>query len=322
MKAIRPRQTGGPEVLQIEDVSVPTPGPNQALVRVAAAGVNYIDVYHRTGLYPMLLPIPIGLEGAGVVEKLGEAVSGVKVGDRVAWSGIPGSYASHVVAPVDRLLPVTDDITLETAAAIPLQGMTAQYLTRTVFPLGKEHTILLHAAAGGVGLLLVQLAKRAGAKVIATTSTEAKAALAAGFGADHVINYTTTTDFAAEVKRLTGGRGVDVVYDSVGKATFDGSLDSLAPRGMLVLFGQASGPVGPFDLMRLSKGSYFLTRPSLPHYTATRTELLTRAEEVFGLVARGELQVRIDKTFPLAQASEAHRALTGRATTGKVLLIP
>lgn len=322
MKAIRPKHTGGPEVLQLEDVAVPAPGPNQALVRVAAAGVNYIDVYHRTGLYPMLLPIPIGLEGAGVVEKLGEAVTGLEVGDRVAWAGVPGSYASHVVAPVDRLVPVPDGVSIETAAAIPLQGMTAHYLTKTVFPLGREHSILLHAAAGGVGLLLIQLAKRAGAKVIGTTSTEAKAALAEGVGADHVINYTTTTDFAVEVKRLTGERGVDVAYDSVGKATFDGSLDSLAPRGMLVLFGQASGPVGPLDLLRLSKGSYFLTRPSLQHYTATRDELLMRADEVFRLVARGELRVRIDKTFPLSEAAEAHRALTGRATTGKVLLIP
>lgn len=321
MKAIRPKHTGGPEVLQLEDVAVPAPGPNQALVRVAAAGVNYIDVYHRTGLYPMLLPIPIGLEGAGVVEKLGEAVTGLEVGDRVAWAGVPGSYASHVVAPVDRLVPVPDGVSIETAAAIPLQGMTAHYLTTTVFPLGKQHTVLLHAAAGGVGLLLIQLAKRAGATVIGTASTEAKAALAEGVGADHVINYAAT-EFSTEVKRLTGGRGVDVVYDSVGKTTFDGSLESLALRGMLVLFGQSSGPVGSLDLLRLSKGSYFLTRPSLQHYTATRDELLMRAREVFGLVARGELRVRIDKTFHLAEAAEAHRALTGRVTTGKVLLIP
>ncbi len=322
MKAIRPKQTGGPEVLQVEDAPIPTPGPNQALVRVTAAGLNYIDVYHRTGLYPMLHPIPIGLEGAGVVERLGEAVSGVKVGDRVAWSGVPGSYAEYVVAPVDKLLPVPDGISTETAAAIPLQGMTAHYLTTAVFPLGQEHTILLHAAAGGVGLLLIQLAKRLGARVIGTTSTEAKAALAEGVGADHVIDYAKTTDFAAEVKRLTAGRGVDVVYDSVGKDTIDGSLDSLAPRGLLVLFGQSSGPVAPIDPLRLSKGSYFLTRPSLLHYTATRDELLMRAEDVFGMVAHGELHVRIDKTFPLAEAAEAHRVLAARATTGKVLLVP
>jgi NADPH2:quinone reductase len=321
MKALRPKQTGGPEVLQIEDVPVPAPGPNQVLVRVEAAGVNYIDVYHRTGLYPLPLPMPIGLEGAGTVEQLGEGAAGLKIGDRVAWSGVLGSYASHLVAPVDRLLPVPDGMSVEAAAAIPLQGMTAHYLTKTVFPLGNQHTLLLHAAAGGVGLLLIQLAKRAGATVIGTVSTEAKSALAKEAGADHVINYASA-DFSAEVKRLTEGRGVDVVYDSVGKTTFDGSLDSLAPRGMLVLFGQASGPVGSLDLLRLSKGSYFLTRPSLVHYTATRAELLMRAEDIFGLVARGELRVRIDRTFPLADAASAHRALTGRATTGKVLLIP
>jgi NADPH2:quinone reductase len=321
MKAIRPKQVGGPEVLQIEDVATPSPGPNQALVRVEAVGVNYIDVYHRTGLYPLPLPLPIGLEGAGTVEALGDGAAGVKLGDRVAWSGVPGSYASHVVAPVDRLLPVPAGIATETAAAIPLQGMTAHYLTRTVFPLGPGHTVLLHAAAGGLGLLLVQLAKRAGAQVIGTVSTEAKATLAKDAGADHIVNYTTA-DFAAEVARLTGGRGVDVVYDSVGKTTVDGSLASLAPRGMLVLLGQASGPVGSFDLMRLSKGSYFLTRPSLQHYIATRAELLMRGQEMFTLVARGELRVRIDRTFALADAADAHRALTGRATTGKVLLIP
>jgi NADPH2:quinone reductase len=321
MKAIRPQKVGGPEVLRLEDVPTPIPGANQVLVRVEAAGVNYIDVYHRTGLYPLPLPLSIGLEGAGTVEKLGDGVAELKVGDRVAWSGVPGSYASHVVAPVDRLLPVPAGLASEAAAAIPLQGMTAHYLTKTVFPLGRGHTVLLHAAAGGVGLLLIQLAKRAGAQVIGTVSTDAKAALAKTAGADHVINYATS-DFAAEVQRLTGGRGVDVVYDSVGKATFDGSLDSLAVRGWLVLFGQSSGPIGSFDPTRLSKGSYFLTRPSLQHYTATRAELLTRAEELFGLVGSGELVVRIDRTFPLANAADAHRALTGRATTGKVLLIP
>jgi NADPH2:quinone reductase len=300
---------------------MPSPGPGQALVRVEAVGVNYIDVYHRTGLYPLPLPVPIGLEGAGTVEALGDGAAGVKVGDRVAWSGVPGSYADHVVAPVDRLLPVPAGVAMETAAAIPLQGMTAHYLTRTVFPLGAGHTVLLHAAAGGVGLLLIQLAKLAGAQVIGTVSTDAKATLAKGAGADHIVNYTTA-DFAAEVARLTGGRGVDVVYDSVGKTTFDGSLASLAPRGMLVLFGQSSGHVGSFDLLRLSKGSYFLTRPSLQHYTATRAELLMRGQDMFGLVTRGELRVRIDRTFALADAAAAHEALTGRATTGKVLLIP
>jgi NADPH:quinone reductase len=321
MKVIRPTHVGGPEVLQLEDVATPSPGPNQALVRVEACGVNYIDVYHRTGLYLLPLPMPIGLEGAGTVEKLGPGATGVKVGDRVAWSGVAGSYASHVVAPVDRLLPVPAGLATETAAAIPLQGMTAHYLTKTVFPLGPGHTILMHAAAGGVGLLLIQLAKRAGAQVIGTVSTDAKAKLAKAAGADHIVNYTTT-DFAAEVAHLTNGRGVDVVYDSVGKTTFDGSLAALAPRGMLVLFGQSSGPVGSFDLLRLSKGSYFLTRPSLVHYTATRAELLMRGEEMLALAAHGELHVRVDRTFALADAADAHRELTGRATTGKVLLIP
>jgi NADPH2:quinone reductase len=320
MKAIRPKQVGGPEVLQIEELPTPEPGANQALVRVEAAGVNYIDVYHRTGLYPLPVPLPIGLEGAGTVEKLGGGAVDLKVGDRVAWSGVPGSYASHVIAPADKLVPVPAGLPSQTAAALPLQGMTAHYLTKTVFPVGKNHTVLLHAGAGGVGLLLVQLAKRAGARVIATVSTEAKAALAKGAGADDVINYTTA-DFAAEVRRLTNGRGVDVVYDSVGRSTFDGSLDSLAPRGYLVSFGQSSGPIDKLDLLRLSKGSYFLTRPSLQHYTATRAELLMRAEEMFDLVASGAIRVHIDRTFPLAQAAEAHRALTGRATTGKVLLL-
>jgi NADPH2:quinone reductase len=321
MKAIRPKQVGGPEVLSLEDLPTPAPGAKQVLVRVEASGVNYIDVYHRTGLYPLPLPLSIGLEGAGTVEKLGDGVSELRIGDRVAWAGVPGSYASHLVAPVDRLLPVPAGLSSETAAALPLQGMTAHYLAKTVFPLDKGHTVLLHAAAGGVGLLLIQLAKRAGAQVIGTVSTEAKAALAKEAGADHVVNYATT-DFAAEVKRLTDGRGVDVVYDGVGQATFDGSLAVLAVRGWLVLFGQSSGPVASFDPARLAKGSYFFTRPSLPHYTATRAELLMRAEELFGLVSSGQLRVRIERTFPLADAADAHRALTGRATTGKVLLLP
>lgn len=321
MKAVRPKRVGGPEVLQSEDLPTPNPGEQQALVRVEAIGVNYVDVYHRTGFYPMTLPLQIGLEGAGTVERLGSGTSGIAVGDHVAWTWVPGSYASHVVAAVDRLIPVPAQVTSELAAALPLQGMTAQYLTKTVFPLGKGHTVLLHAAAGGVGLLLIQMAKRLGARVIGTTSTEAKAALATAAGADHVINYATT-NFADEVKRLTGGRGVDVVYDSVGKSTFDGSLDSLAPRGYLVSFGQASGPVPTFDPLRLSKGSYFFTRPSLQHYTATRQELLDRATDVFGMVARGELDVRIERTYPLANAAQAHRDLESRATTGKLLLLP
>jgi NADPH:quinone reductase len=321
MKAIRPQQIGGPEVLEIQEIPTPAPAAGQVLVRVEAAGVNYIDVYHRTGLYPLPLPLPIGLEGAGTIERLGEGVRDLKEGDRVAWSSVPGSYASHVVAPAEKLLPIPHGLPSATAAALPLQGMTAHYLTRSVFLLGKGHTALVHAAAGGVGLLLVQLAKRAGARVIGTVSTEAKAELARQAGADCVINYQTT-EFAAEVKGLTGGRGVDVVYDSVGKATFDGSLDALAPRGFLVLYGQSSGPVASFDPARLSKGSLFLTRPSLFAYTATRAELLMRADEIFALVKSGELRVRVERTFPLAHAADAHRALTSRATTGKLLLIP
>jgi NADPH2:quinone reductase len=321
MRAIRPDRTGGPDLLVAQDLPTPSPAANQVLVRIAAAGVNFIDVYHLSGLYPQPLPLPIGLEGAGTVEALGEGVTDLRVGERVAWAGVPGTYASHVVASTDKLVPVPAEIATDIAAALLLQGMTAHYLARTVFPLGPGHAALVHAAAGGVGLLLVQLAKRAGAQVIGTASTEAKAALAKQAGADHVIDYTTT-DFAAEVRRLTSGRGVDVVYDAVGQATFEGSLASLAPRGMLAIYGQSSGVVPPLDLARLGKGSFFLTRPSLGHYTATRAELLARAGDVLTLVAEGKLRVRIDRTFPLAEAAAAHRALTSRATTGKVLLIP
>jgi NADPH2:quinone reductase len=288
---------------------------------VEAAGLNFIDVYHRTGLYPLPLPLPIGLEGAGTVEQVGSSVSDVQVGQRVAWASVPGSYATHVVAAVERLVPVPDNVAIDIAAALLLQGMTAHYLMKSVFPLRAGHTALVHAAAGGVGLLLTQMAKHAGAQVIATVSTAAKATLAKDAGADHVINYEVS-DFAAEAKRLTGGRGADVASDAVGKATFDGSLDALAPRGYLVLYGQASGVVPALDLARLSKGSYFLTRPSLTHYTATRAELLSRAHDLFEMVGSGQLRVRIGGTFPLAKAADAHRALTGRATTGKVLLIP
>ena len=321
MQAIRPKQTGGPEVLQLVEVPTPTPGPTEVLVRVAAAGLNFIDVYHRTGLYPLPLPLPIGLEGAGTVEQVGGAVNDVKVGARVAWASVPGSYATHVVAPAERLVPVPDGVATDVASALLLQGMTAHYLMKTIFPLRAGHSALVHAAAGGVGLLLIQMAKRAGAQVIGTVSTEAKAALAKEAGADYIINYQAS-DFAAETKRLTGGRGVDVVYDSVGKTTFDGSLDVLAPRGYLVLYGQSSGVVPSLDPARLAKGSYSLTRPSLPHYTATRAELLSRAGDLLQMVGAGQLRVRIDRTFPLAQAADANRALTARQTTGKVLLIP
>jgi NADPH2:quinone reductase len=321
MQAIRPRQTGGPEILELAEAPTARPGPGDVLVRVEAAGLNFIDVYQRTGLYPLPLPLPLGLEGAGTVEEVGSSVSDIKVGQRVAWASVPGSYATHVVAPAERLVPVPANVATDVAAALLLQGMTAHYLTKSVFPLHAGHTALVHAAAGGVGLLLTQMAKHAGAQVIATVSTEAKAVLAKGAGADHVINYQVG-DFAAEAKRLTGGHGVDVAYDSVGKATFDGSLEALAPRGYLVLYGQSSGVVPALDPARLSKGSYFLTRPSLPHYTATRAELLSRARDLFEMVGEGRLHVRIGGTFPLAKAADAHRALAGRATTGKVLLIP
>ncbi|HEY5283585.1 MAG TPA: quinone oxidoreductase [Polyangia bacterium] len=321
MQAVRPKQTGGPEVLEITELPTPTPGAAEVLVRVDAAGVNYIDVYHRIGLYPLPLPLPIGLEGAGTVERAGSEVKDLRPGDRVAWASVPGSYATHVIAPAERLVPIPSNIASDIAAALLLQGMTAHYLCRTVFPLGAGHIALVHAAAGGVGLLLTQMAKRAGAQVIGTVSTEAKASLAKDAGADHVINYRLS-DFASEVKRLTGGRGVDVVYDAVGKDTFDRSLDSLAPRGYIVLYGQSSGVVPAFDPGRLSKGSNSLTRPSLQHYTATRQELLSRSGDLFAMVAAGQLHVRIDRTFPLAQAADAHRALTGRETTGKVLLRP
>jgi len=321
MQAIRPKQAGGPEQLAPQEFDTPIPGVSHVLVRVEAAGVNYIDVYHRTGLYPLPLPMPIGLEGAGTVEQVGDDVHELRVGDRVAWASVSGSYASHVVAPAEKLVPVPDNVTKEVAAALLLQGMTAHYLTRTIFPLRPGHVALVHAAAGGVGLLLTQLARLAGAQVIGTISTDAKAVLAKDAGAHHVINYTTR-DFPKEVKALTSGKGVDVAYDSVGRSTFDGSLDCLAPRGFLVLYGQSSGVVPSLDLARLAKGSFFLTRPSLGHYTATRAELLARSRDLFDLVKAGHLNVRIGHTFPLAQASDAHRALTGRATTGKVLLIP
>jgi NADPH2:quinone reductase len=315
-------EVGGPEVMELREMPDEAPGPREARVRIEACGVNYIDVYHRSGQYPMPLPVKLGAEGAGVVEAVGPEVTAVKVGDRVAWAAVPGSYATAVIASEDKLVPLPEGIDTRTAAAAMLQGMTAHYLAKSTFPLRAGHTCLIHAAAGGVGLLLIQIAKRAGAKVIGTVSTEAKAELALGAGADHVIRYTTQ-DFEPETKRLTGGRGVDVVYDSVGRETFDESLNCLAPRGMMVLFGQSSGRVPPVDLQVLSaKGSLYATRPTLATYAATRDELLARAGEVLSWVRAGELRVRIGATFPLKDAPQAHRALEGRATTGKVLLIP
>ena len=322
MKAILVEQYGGTDVMQYRDVDTPQPKAGEALVKIAAIGINYIDVYHRTGLYPLPLPLVLGNEAAGTVEAIGEDVTEVAVGDRVAYTGAMGSYAEYAAVPAGRLVKLPDNIDFQSAAAAMLQGMTAHYLVTSTYVLKSGDTALIHAAAGGVGLLLIQMAKRIGARVIGTVSTEAKAQLARDAGADDVILYTEQ-DFEAETRRLTDGKGVQVVYDSVGKTTFLKSLNSLAPRGMLALFGQSSGSVEPFNPALLSqKGSLFLTRPTLFHYVATRAELDWRAGEVLEWVSNGELELRIEKTFPLAEAAEAHRQLEGRQTTGKVLLIP
>jgi NADPH:quinone reductase len=320
MQAIRVHQHGGPESMRLEEVPTPAPGPNQALVRLAVAGVNFIDVYFRTGAYKAEQPTALGNEGAGTVEAIGPEVTEVSVGDRVAYAMSRGSYAQYAVAPAASLVKLPDGITFEQAAAAMLQGMTAHYLTRSSFALKAGDTCLVHAAAGGAGLLVVQMAKELGARVFGTVSTEAKARLARDNGADEIIRYTEQ-DFEVEVKRLTNGRGVDVVYDSVGKTTFDKSLSCLRPRGTMVLFGMSSGAVPPFDPATLNtKGSLFLTRPSLAHHVATREELLWRARDVLRGVSDGSLRLKIDRKFPLAQAAEAHRALESRATTGKLLV--
>jgi NADPH2:quinone reductase len=321
VKAIRIHARGGPDVLQLEDVPLPTPGPGQALLRVEAVGVNFIEIYQRTGLYQVPLPFTPGTEAAGTVEAVGPDVTLVAPGDRVASVNLLGAYAEYALAPADRLVLLPDRISMRVGAAALLQGMTAQFLTSATFPLHRSHTCLVHAAAGGVGQLLCQMAKRRGARVLATVSTEQKAALARQAGADEVILYTET-DFEHEVKRLTDGAGVQVVYDSVGRTTFLKGLDALARRGTMVLYGQSSGPVEPLDPQVLNqKGSLSLTRPSLPHYTATRAELLERAGDVLGWAAEGSLRIRIDHGYGLAAAAEAHRELEGRRTTGKVLLV-
>lgn len=322
MKAVRVHKYGGPEVLTLEEIPVPEPKAGEARVKIEAIGVNYIDIYQRTGLYPLQTPFTLGTEGAGIVDAVGPSVTEVKKGERVGYASIPGSYAEYAIVPAARLVPIPSNIDARSAAALMLQGMTAHYLTHSTYPLKKGDTALLHAAAGGVGLLLIQIAKQLGATVIGTVSTEAKAKLAKEMGADYLILYTQT-DFLAEVKKLTDGRGVNVVYDSVGQTTFDKSLDCLRPRGYLVLFGQSSGPVPPFDPGKLAaKGSLFLTRPSLPHYTLERSELLQRANDVFNWTGAGKLKLRIDKTFPIAEAAKAHRDLEERKTTGKVILLP
>ncbi|HEU4829332.1 MAG TPA: quinone oxidoreductase [Gemmatimonadales bacterium] len=320
MRAIRIHETGGAEALRLESVAMPAPGFGEVLVRVEAAGVNFIDVYKRTGLYKVELPATLGEEGAGTIDSVGDGVRELRKGDRVAWAGSIGSYAEYVVVPAGKLVPIPDGVETATAAALMLQGLTAHYLATSTYPLRRGDTCLVHAAAGGVGLLLVQIARRAGAHVIGTAGTDEKAALARVAGADEVIVYTRD-DFAAETKRIMNGRGVQVVYDSVGRSTFLAGLDLLAPRGMMVLFGQSSGPVEPIDPQLLArKGSLFLTRPTLAYYTATPEELRSRADDLFAWIAAGQLAVRVGAEFPLERAADAHRALEGRQTTGKVLL--
>jgi NADPH2:quinone reductase len=322
MKAIRVHETGGPEKLTYTDVPVPTPGPGQARVKVHVIGLNYIDVYYRTGLYKAALPFTPGMEAAGVVDAVGENVRSVAPGERVAYAMNLGAYGEYALASAWQLVKLPEEVDFSTGAGVMLQGMTAHYLTHSTFPLQSGQTALVHAAAGGVGLLLIQIAKLIGARVIGTVSTDEKAALARTAGADHVIRYDRA-DFEAEVKKITDGRGVEVVYDSVGSATFEKSLNSLTRRGTMVLFGQASGPVPPVDLNILSaKGSIYITRPSLTHYTSTPEELNWRAGDLFKWIAEGKLKLRIDRTFPLSEAARAHQALEARETKGKVLLVP
>jgi NADPH2:quinone reductase len=322
MKAIQVSQTGGPEALALVDLPVPKPKPNEAVVQIKAAGVNFIDVYFREGRYPAQLPFINGQEGAGIVTDAGSEVTTVRPGDRVAYTGALGSYAEYAAVPASRLIKIPDELSFEQAAAAMLQGMTAHYLLHSTYKLQAGETALIHAAAGGVGLLLVQMAKKLGARVIATAGTKEKAQLARDAGADECIVYTET-DFETETRRLTDDKGVNVIYDGVGKATFDKDLNVLLPRGYLVLFGGASGAVPPFDLIKLSqKGSLYVTRPTLAHYTATRDELEWRANNVLRWSAAGELKLRIHKTYPLAEAAQAHRDLEGRRTTGKLLLLP
>jgi NADPH2:quinone reductase len=322
MRAIRVHTPGGPEALRLDDVPEPTPKAGEAIVKVDAAGLNYIDVYFRTGAYKAELPFTVGLEAGGTVTAVGEGVTEVKVGAKVAYTGVPGAYGQYAAVPAARLVTLPAGVTTRQGAAAMLQGMTAHYLATSSWPLRKGDTCVVHAAAGGVGLLLCQIAKLRGARVIGTVSTEDKAKLARQAGADEIIFYTRQ-DFESEVKRLTDGKGVRVIYDGVGKTTFDKGLNCLVPRGMMVLFGQSSGPVAPFDPAVLNaKGSLFLTRPSLNHHIITREELLQRADEVLGWIRDGKLKLRIDTEFPLKDAAEAHRALEGRKTTGKVLLIP
>jgi NADPH2:quinone reductase len=322
MKAIQVKQTGGPEVMELVELPVPVPKANEVAVKLAASGVNFIDVYHREGRYKVPLPFTPGQEGAGTVTAVGADVTSVKVGDRVAWCHLLGAYAEYSVVVADRLVPIPAGVTDQQAAAAMLQGMTAHYLAYDTYPLKRGDTVLVHAAAGGVGLLLTQMAHNIGARVIATVSTDEKAKLAREAGADEIIFYTKS-DFEAETKQLTGGKGVDVVYDSVGKTTFEKGLNILRPRGMMVLYGGSSGAAPAIDPIILTqKGSLYLTRPSLGNYIATREDLVARSSAVFGMITSGKLKLRIAHTYPLSEAQQAHRDLEGRKTTGKLLLIP
>jgi NADPH:quinone reductase len=321
MNAIQVKRAGGPEVLELVKLPVPEAKGAEAVVKIVAAGINFIDVYYREGRYKAVMPFVPGQEAAGDVVAVGSNVTNLKVGDRVAYTMVLGSYAEYSAVAADRLVKIPEGVSYQQAAAAMLQGMTAQYLSHDTYPLKKGETALVHAAAGGVGLLLVQMAHGIGARVIGTVSTEEKAKLAREAGADDVILYTQT-DFEAETRRLTGGRGVDVVYDSVGKTTFEKGLDILRPRGYMVLFGGSSGPVPPFDLIQLSqKGSLYVTRPTLTHYVATREDLEMRAGAVFSMIAAGKLKLRIAHTYPLKDATQAHRDLEARRTTGKLLLL-
>ncbi len=321
MKAIQVSRSGGPEVLELQDLPIPEPNPGQVRVEIRAAGVNYVDTYHRTGLYPMELPFIPGQEGSGFVNAIGDGVSELKIGDRVAWGSATGSYAQYRIISAEKLVKLPDQVSFELAAAVMLQGMTAHYLTHDTFSLGPDHRVLIHAAAGGVGLLFVQMAKMRGATVYGTAGTPEKADLARGAGADEVILYDRE-DFAERIQSLTDGEGLDAVYDSVGQATFDKSLECLRARGTLVTFGQSSGPVPPFEIRRLSTRSLYLTRPKLHDYIATREELLRRAGDLFEWIGKGALDVRIDSSFPLEKAADAHRKLESRKSCGKIVLTP
>ena len=322
-RVVRAQKTGGPEVMQLEEVQLPAPGQGQALVRIEASGVNFIDIYHRGGHYPLPLPLAMGVEGAGVVEQVGPGVTELRTGQRVAWTNLNGTYATHAIVPADRLVPAPEGVSAKLAAAVMLQGMTAHYLSYDTYPLKRGEWCVIHAAAGGVGLLFCQIAgKRIGARVIGTVGNEEKATLARKAGAQEAIVYTKT-DFEPEVKRLTDGAGASVVYDSVGKDTFDRGLKCLRRRGMMVLFGASSGPVPPVDPQRLAAGgSLYLTRPTLGSYITTRDELVSRAGAVLDMVRRRELEVKIEAELPLAQAARAHELLASRKTAGKIILVP